>query len=164
MSSTAVPTTATDKAGFWIRVGAYLIDAVILFIVNLIVGLIFRNNQGLQSLIELIVSLGYFVYFWSASGGGQTLGMRALKIKVVKTDGSQLDYGGAWDSSNWPAMKKRLQDANIRNVRDGYGNTHQDVSAFLQDMNKAFGVIWVAFDPNKQGWHDKIASTYVVRA
>jgi uncharacterized RDD family membrane protein YckC len=26
------------------------------------------------------------------------------------------------------------------------------------------GVIWVAFDANKQGWHDKIASTYVVKA
>jgi len=137
MSSTAVPTTATDKAGFWIRVGAYLIDAVILFIVNLIVGLIFRNNQGLQSLIELIVSLGYFVYFWSASGGGQTVGMRALKIKVVKTDGSQLDYGGA--------------------VLRYVGLLVSFIVIFI-------GVIWVAFDPNKQGWHDKIASTYVVRA
>jgi len=137
MSSTAVPTTATDKAGFWIRVGAYLIDAVILFIVDLIVGLIFRNNQGLQSLIELIVSLGYFVYFWSASGGGQTVGMRALKIKVVKTDGSQLDYGGA--------------------VLRYVGLLVSFIVIFI-------GVIWVAFDPNKQGWHDKIASTYVVRA
>ena len=26
------------------------------------------------------------------------------------------------------------------------------------------GVIWVAFDANKQGWHDKIAGTYVVKA
>ncbi len=26
------------------------------------------------------------------------------------------------------------------------------------------GVIWVAFDANKQGWHDKIANTYVVKA
>ena len=25
------------------------------------------------------------------------------------------------------------------------------------------GLIWVAFDPRKQGWHDKIASTFVVR-
>jgi uncharacterized RDD family membrane protein YckC len=24
------------------------------------------------------------------------------------------------------------------------------------------GVIWVAFDPQKQGWHDKLAGTYVV--
>jgi uncharacterized RDD family membrane protein YckC len=26
------------------------------------------------------------------------------------------------------------------------------------------GVIWAAFDANKQGWHDKIAGTYVVKA
>jgi uncharacterized RDD family membrane protein YckC len=25
------------------------------------------------------------------------------------------------------------------------------------------GVIWAAFDANKQGWHDKIAGTYVVK-
>jgi uncharacterized RDD family membrane protein YckC len=25
------------------------------------------------------------------------------------------------------------------------------------------GVIWVAFDPNKQGWADKIAGTYVIK-
>jgi uncharacterized RDD family membrane protein YckC len=24
-------------------------------------------------------------------------------------------------------------------------------------------LIWAAFDPRKQGWHDKIASTFVVR-
>jgi uncharacterized RDD family membrane protein YckC len=137
MSSTAVPTTASDKAGFWIRVGAYLIDAVILFVVNAIVGFIFRNNQGLQSLIELIVSLAYFVYFWSASGGGQTVGMRALKIKVVKTDGSQLDYGGA---------------------------VIRYIGLIISFLVIFIGVIWVAFDANKQGWHDKIASTYVVRA
>ena len=26
------------------------------------------------------------------------------------------------------------------------------------------GVIWVAFDPRKQGWHDKMAHTLVVPA
>jgi uncharacterized RDD family membrane protein YckC len=26
------------------------------------------------------------------------------------------------------------------------------------------GLIWAGFDPRKQGWHDKIASTYVVRS
>jgi len=25
------------------------------------------------------------------------------------------------------------------------------------------GIIWVAFDPRKQGWHDKLAGTVVVR-
>lgn len=137
MSATAVPSAATDKVGFWIRVGAYLIDAVILIIVDLIVGLIFRNSQALVSLIELVVSLGYFVYFWSAAGGGQTVGMRALKIKVVKTNGSQLDYVGA---------------------------VIRYVGLVISFLVIFIGVIWVAFDPNKQGWHDKIAGTYVVRA
>jgi uncharacterized RDD family membrane protein YckC len=27
----------------------------------------------------------------------------------------------------------------------------------------AIGLIWAGFDPRKQGWHDKIAGTYVVR-
>jgi uncharacterized RDD family membrane protein YckC len=26
------------------------------------------------------------------------------------------------------------------------------------------GVIWTAFDAQKQGWHDKIAGSYVVKA
>ena len=25
------------------------------------------------------------------------------------------------------------------------------------------GVIWIAFDKDKQGWHDKVAGTYVVK-
>jgi uncharacterized RDD family membrane protein YckC len=25
------------------------------------------------------------------------------------------------------------------------------------------GILWVAFDPRKQGWHDKMAGTVVVR-
>jgi len=26
------------------------------------------------------------------------------------------------------------------------------------------GILWVAFDPRKQGWHDKLAGTVVVRS
>ncbi len=26
------------------------------------------------------------------------------------------------------------------------------------------GIVWVAFDPRKQGWHDKLAGTVVVRS
>ena len=26
------------------------------------------------------------------------------------------------------------------------------------------GFLWIAFDDKKQGWHDKLASTYVVKA
>ncbi len=63
--------------------------------------------------------------------------MKALNIKVVKTDGSQLDLVGAL----------------LRYV----GLVISIVPLFI-------GVIWAAFDAQKQGWHDKIAGTYVVRA
>ena len=45
--------------------------------------------QGLSTLFQA-------AYFWSAAGKGQTLGSRALNIRVVKTDGSYLDYVGAF--------------------------------------------------------------------
>lgn len=34
---------------------------------------------------------------------------------------------------------------------------------FLATVPLGFGIIWVAFDPRKQGWHDKLAGTVVVR-
>jgi uncharacterized RDD family membrane protein YckC len=60
-----------------------------------------------------------------------------LHIKVVKTDGSLLDYQGAF----------------IRLI--GY---------LVSSYCFGIGLIWAAFDAQKQGWHDKIAGTYVVKA
>jgi uncharacterized RDD family membrane protein YckC len=34
---------------------------------------------------------------------------------------------------------------------------------FVSTMPLFLGLIWVAFDPRKQGWHDKLAGTVVVR-
>ncbi|MDP9320473.1 MAG: RDD family protein [Chloroflexota bacterium] len=87
--------------------------------------------------LNLLVGVAYYVYFWSAYGHGQTLGNRALSIRVVKTDGSELT----------------ITDAFVRYL-----------GLLLSFFCLFIGVIWVAFDANKQGWHDKIANTYVVRA
>jgi uncharacterized RDD family membrane protein YckC len=38
------------------------------------------------------------------------------------------------------------------------------VGLILAFLCLLIGIIWVAFDANKQGWHDKIAGTYVVKA
>ena len=129
----------TDKAGWGTRALAIIIDAIgvgiIAGAVSSILGgdLSSRQYQGLSTLFQAV----YFTYFWSAAGKGQTLGSRALNIRVVKTDGTYLDYVGAF----------------LRYI----GFVISCVAVFL-------GVIWAAFDPQKQGWHDKIASTYVVKA
>ena len=134
METTAPAAVMADKAGFWPRFLAFLIDAIGLGIIgNILTRGDVTGGTGLQTLLGVV----YFCYFWSSYGKGQTVGMRALNLKVVKTDGSYLDVIGAF----------------LRYV----GMVISIIPLFL-------GLIWVAFDAQKQGWHDKIASTYVVKA
>ncbi len=37
------------------------------------------------------------------------------------------------------------------------------IGKFVSEIVLLIGYVLVAFDKDKQGWHDKIASTYVVR-
>jgi uncharacterized RDD family membrane protein YckC len=139
MSVTTVPAVSTEKAGWGTRALAIIIDAIGIGIIAAAVSSILggdpasSQSQGLSTLLQAV----YFTYFWSAAGKGQTLGSRALNIRVVKTDGSYLDYGGAF----------------LRFI----GFIISCVVFFI-------GIIWAAFDAQKQGWHDKIAGTYVVKA
>jgi uncharacterized RDD family membrane protein YckC len=128
--------SALAPASIGARVVAYIIDAIILGIVGGILNALLRSEPRTAGAINVLLGLVYFVYFWSASGQGQTLGMRVLNLKVIKTDGSMLTY----------------TQAVIRYL-----------GLFLSFLVVLIGVIWVAFDPEKQGWHDKIAGTYVVK-
>jgi len=135
--ATAVAVT-TSKAGFWVRTFAYIIDAIGIGIVSGAISLVMGGGpaSNTSSGLNILLGLVYFCYFWSDQGGGQTLGMRVLNLKVIRTDGSALT----------------LTQALIRYV-----------GLFVSFICLFIGVIWVAFDADKQGWHDKIASTYVVR-
>jgi uncharacterized RDD family membrane protein YckC len=129
---------SAPKAGFWIRFLAILIDSILVGIVNTAIGAVLNlqpnGRAGLQTLLGII----YYVYFWSNSSPwpGQTLGSRLLNIRVIRTDGSDLS----------------ISQALIRYI-----------GLFISVLVIFIGVIWAAFDPNKQGWHDKIAGTYVVK-
>lgn len=139
----AVPSA---KAGFWIRVVAYIIDTLAIFVVGFMVGLVLGlatagggDTTGATNLatgLVYLLSIVYFIYFWSGSGGGRTPGMRVLGLKVVRTDGSDLT----------------VTQAVIRVV-----------GIFVASLPLGLGLLWVAFDKDKQGWHDKIASTFVVK-
>jgi len=141
MAAEATPVAVTtNKAGFWVRFFAILIDSIGIGIVSgILSGLINSSTDPFdtsRSSLQTLIGVLYFCYFWSAQGGGQTLGMRVLNIKVVRTDGSSLT----------------ILQAFIRYI----GLIVSIVCLFI-------GVIWAAFDANKQGWHDKIAGTYVIR-
>ncbi|PJF34174.1 MAG: RDD family protein, partial [Candidatus Thermofonsia Clade 1 bacterium] len=121
----------------------------VLFIIGLIVGTLYaaltplpRSMDEVQrqslilNLIGLATSTLYYIYFLT-NRDGQTPGKAAVGIRIVKLDGTRLT---AWD-------------AILRNV---IGYTISSLIFFL-------GYLWILFDDRKQGWHDKLARTVVVR-
>jgi len=138
MATAATAAVSGAKAGFWIRFVAIFIDSILIAIVNTAIGAILGLSTNGSSGLQVLLGLAYYVYFWSNNGPwpGQTLGSKLLNIRVIQTDGSDLDIGKAL----------------IRYI-----------GLFISVLCLFIGVIWAAFDPNKQGWHDKIAGTYVVK-
>lgn len=129
---------AAIRAPFVMRAIALIIDLVVVSIPAYAVSVVILQ-QGVFGRygINLLLSLMYFAYFWSAPEKGQTLGMSLFNLHVVKANGAYLDGGQAF----------------IRFL-----------AFLLAQAPLGLGLLWAAFDPNKQGIHDKIAGTYVVRA
>ena len=93
----------------------------------------------IDGIILSIISWGganliYFIGMWAWKG--QTLGQMVVKIKVIKTDGLPVD----------------LRIATLRFL--GY------LGCIL---TLGIGFLWIFFDKKKQGLHDKLAETYVIR-
>ncbi|MGB7002203.1 MAG: RDD family protein [Halobacteriota archaeon] len=128
-----------EKAGAGTRLVSYIIDVIILWVIGAIVGFIFMafgaGYVAASIVIGILISLGYFTYFF---GNGQTPGMKVMKIKLCGTDGTYpIGYGKGF--LRWIGML---------------------ISALVIYI----GFLWILIDKDKQGWHDKIAGTYVVVA
>jgi uncharacterized RDD family membrane protein YckC len=76
-------------AGFWRRLGAYLIDYFIVGVICRIVGL----HGIFGDFLSLIILAGYLIGFWSLTG--QTPGKAALGLKIVQPDGTDIGPGNA---------------------------------------------------------------------
>jgi uncharacterized RDD family membrane protein YckC len=124
------------KAGFWERMGAAFLDIVIVGIVTGIA----HGPLGFLVMfvggppIFLIIALAYFAGLWAWKG--TTIGGIVLKLHVVRCDGQPVAF--------LAALVRGLAAA---------------LSVFVLFL----GFLWIAWDHDKQGWHDKIAGTIVVR-
>jgi len=131
----AVVGVAVEYMGFWIRFGAAVIDYVIVSVVSTVVSFLGSWSWGGGPLFGFLVPL---LYYWLFTGlKGQTLGKMAVSIKVVNSEGSV------------PGL--------------GYAALREIVGKFISTIFICLGFLWIAWDRQKQGWHDKIASTFVVR-
>lgn len=158
------PAPGLRYAGFWIRFVAYFIDSIVLFVplgvlfavaIAPTLGTVrctipnavgsqsvtctglgaFTGSLGLIWLLALAVPAVYFVAMWSWQG--QTLGQKVFGLHVVDArNGLRISVGRA---------------------------IGRYIGVIVSSWVLYIGLIWVAFDAQKQGWHDKMASTYVVQ-
>ena len=87
-------TITQNVAGLGERILAYLVDGLIILIYIVSIGLLMSGMQlsgGEEWVFILIVGLPVFLYFlvWESIWNGQTPGKAALKLRVVKLDGSK---------------------------------------------------------------------------
>ena len=144
----AYPAVALRPAGFWIRVLAYIIDSVLFGVLAGVLSGVtptdtscvgspnqyFCNStHPLSTSVSGLVAAVYFIALWTL--WGRTLGMRILGLRIVRTDGSAVGIGTA---------------------------ILRYVGLIVSFLVCFVGVIWVAFDSQKRGWHDRIANTLVI--
>ena len=83
--------SAVFYAGFWIRFAAYIIDAIILFIVGVVLAIAAGGTTG--AVLQIVVGIVYTVGFWTAQGA--TPGKMAVGIEITTVDGEPIDFGRA---------------------------------------------------------------------
>jgi uncharacterized RDD family membrane protein YckC len=135
-------------AGFWLRLCANLIDTIIfvpliflfLFIIYGADALLYKEIEVLylgawHFILEVIVPFILVIWLWLRFSA--TPGKMLLRLKVVDI--------------------KTSEPISFRQAIIRYFGYVPSILCFF------IGIVWVAFDIHKQGWHDKLASTAVIR-
>ncbi|MGC2695853.1 MAG: RDD family protein [Candidatus Angelobacter sp.] len=118
-------------AGFWMRVGAYLLDVLILFVPLGILSLV-----PIFGIIANIVGIWLYFALQESSERQATIGKRALNIYVTDLQGRRISFGQA---------------------------TGRYFSKIISSLILGIGYFMVGFTEKKQGLHDMIAGTLVMR-
>jgi len=134
-----------EYVGFWVRVGATLIDSILLGIIIWPILTAFygesywTNEQLIQGPMDFLLSWVFpavaVIVFWVMKQA--TPGKMVISTKIVDA--------------------KTGKSPTISQLITRY------FGYFLSGIPLGIGIIWIAFDERKQGWHDKLAGTIVVR-
>jgi uncharacterized RDD family membrane protein YckC len=95
-------------------------------------GQAFSSKQFLYPLYLILVSFGFYGWFWTH--GGQTLGLKAWKMKVLTLEQQPL---------NWNQAAIRF------------------LAAILSWTLGGLGFLWMLWDKNGYAWHDYLSKTSV---
>jgi uncharacterized RDD family membrane protein YckC len=134
-----------EYAGFWIRVGATLIDTILMLIIILpILITIYGNSYWLSE--------SYVQGFWDLMLSYLLPAIAVIIFWVYKsaTPGKM-------------ATKLTIVDANTGGKPSAGQFVIRYIGYYLAMLPLFLGIIWVGIDKRKQGLHDKLAGTVVLR-
>lgn len=134
---------AVTNAGPLVRLAAFLYDSLLMLALWFVVGGIMVAVNGGESLAPnnpfmpsfmFVIWIWFNLHFWRR--GGQTLGMRSWRLRLLSTTGQPLSY---------IQCLLRLVMA---------------VPAFAIFY---LGYLWILIDKDRLSWHDRYSETRVVR-
>ena len=92
-----------------------------------------EGNYYILQVWFILSPILFFSWFWTH--GGQTIGMRAWRIRVIDKEGKSI---------TWMMAIQRC------------------FSAFVSGLIFGLGFLWVFFDKNNKSWHDHLSGTILV--
>jgi uncharacterized RDD family membrane protein YckC len=120
------------RASFGLRLVAALIDGIV---TGAITGVMYGILRDAGSGLSTLIGLAYYIYL-EGSPSGQTVGKKVMGIRVLDFDtGGPIGYGRA-------AIRY--------------------FARILSALPCLLGFFWMLWDPQKQTWHDKLATSVVV--
>ena len=134
-----------EYVGFWPRVAASIIDGVLIGLVTWPVG---TAVYGMDYWTSGSVMLGAwdFLLSWVVPA----IAVITFWIFRQSTPGKM-------------AVSARIVDARTGGAAKAGQYVGRYLSYFVAAIPLFVGIFWIAFDRRKQGWHDKMAGTVVVR-
>jgi uncharacterized RDD family membrane protein YckC len=134
----------TTPPGLLRRLGAMSYDALLLLALLMLLSYpyIWLTGAGKQSYIVraiyqiylLAICFAYYGGFWVH--GGQTLGLRTWRLKLVRNDGGEI---------TWADALKRF------------------AAALVSLLCLGLGFLWARFNRDKLAWHDRLSETRLIQ-
>lgn len=130
--------------GLWRRFGAGVYDGVLMVAVWMAATAVLLPFTGGEAIARdqhwytaylIALAFGYFGWFWTR--GGQTLGMRTWRLRLVSVDGGRV---------TWRQAAARF------------------FGACLSGIALGAGFLWALGDPERRTWHDRLSRTAITEA
>lgn len=147
-----------EYVGFWARVWASIIDSVLLLIILIPFGVkLFGSTSSVNGMMG--GAMGTMMDSFTLTGWSNTLFSYMLPAVIVILFWSFKDA-----TPGKMVIGARIVDASTGGSPNLWQHVLRYLGYFVSIFPFCLGLIWVGIDPRKQGWHDKLANTVVVRA